>query len=88
MSYHNLVGFVFLGPDRRSFSSEDEKHQHCVCCEKDLVVLPNDRRRGYCFDCLSLTGSTFDRCPQCHFAMDDEPPFEMCHCCGWAPHSS
>jgi hypothetical protein len=88
MSYGILVPVVFLSPDRRSFASAEEKLQHCICCDKDLVVLPNDRRRGYCFDCLCLSGSTYDRCPQCQTFMDDDPPFESCSRCGWSRHSS
>jgi hypothetical protein len=44
-----------LHPDRRVFTEEKEKLTSCVTCGIDLVVLPNDRRSGHCFDCLRLT---------------------------------
>jgi len=43
-----------LQPDKRVFSEEKEKLVSCVTCGTDLVVLPNDRRRGHCFDCFRL----------------------------------
>jgi hypothetical protein len=51
--------------DHRSFSSPDDRFQHCTFCGKELVVLPNDRRGGSCFDCLALLGPDPVPCPEC-----------------------
>lgn len=51
--------------DRRGFSSDEDRFGHCVFCGKTLVVLPNDRRGGSCFDCLTLLGPEAALCPEC-----------------------
>ena len=43
-----------LEPDRRIFSAPEERFSTCPGCGTDLVVLPNDRRHGLCFDCSML----------------------------------
>ena len=71
--------------DQRSFSTDDERFQQCLFCGKSLVALPNDRRAGACFDCLSLLGPEPAPCPEC----GDEiaPPQRAIGCghCGWSP---
>lgn len=56
---------MLVAADARSFSTDDERFQHCAFCGKDLVVLPNDRRGGACFDCLVLTGPEPAACAEC-----------------------
>ena len=55
---------MLLFADQRSFPSSDERFQHCTGCGKDLVVLPNDRRGGSCYDCLSLSGTDYAVAPE------------------------
>ncbi|MCI4362657.1 MAG: hydrogenase maturation nickel metallochaperone HypA, partial [Thermoplasmata archaeon] len=43
----------------------EDRFQRCTFCGKDLVVLPNDRRGGACFDCLSLMGPDPIPCAEC-----------------------
>ncbi|MCL4324466.1 MAG: hypothetical protein M1144_03260 [Candidatus Thermoplasmatota archaeon] len=73
--------------DQRVFSSQDERLQHCLCCERALVTLPNDRRGGYCFDCLSLEDSGRDTCPECHSVLQAENHHSTCYLCGWTAHN-
>lgn len=68
--------------DHRSFPSPDDRFQRCTYCGKDLVVLPNDRRGGACFDCFSLLGPETMLCPVCGAEL--APPHRVAGCprCG------
>jgi hypothetical protein len=74
-----------LSSDARSFPLADERFQQCAVCGKDLVVLPNDRRGGACFDCLSLIGPDEAPCPQCGAALAASRRAVGCGRCGWSP---
>jgi hypothetical protein len=41
-----------LKPDVRSFKNKEDCYDRCRVCGTPLVVLPDDRRQGYCFDCF------------------------------------
>jgi hypothetical protein len=71
--------------DQRSFSTDEDRFQHCLYCGKPLVILPNDRRAGSCFDCLSLLGPEAAPCPEC--GAEIAPPQRSVGCarCGWSP---
>jgi hypothetical protein len=74
-----------LAPDVRSFRVRDERFQQCAFCGKDLVVLPNDRRGGACFDCLSLLGADETSCPECGASLAVYRRPSGCGRCGWVP---
>ncbi|MBU4070573.1 MAG: hypothetical protein KKH41_01170 [Candidatus Thermoplasmatota archaeon] len=40
--------------DIRSFENPSDTIGHCRKCGCILMVLPDDRRFGYCFDCLDF----------------------------------
>ncbi len=75
---------MLLFADPRSFSSPEERFQHCTLCGKDLVVLPNDRRGGACFDCLSLATTEPTGCPDCGSLLGPAERVVGCPRCGWA----
>ena len=41
-----------IRPDIRRFENPDDSCGRCRKCGRTLVVLPEDRRFGFCFDCL------------------------------------
>jgi hypothetical protein len=41
-----------LRPDLRRVSEGGDREAHCRKCHTRIVVLPDDRRQGYCFDCF------------------------------------
>jgi hypothetical protein len=41
-----------LRPDMRHFSRREESAVNCRKCGCALVVLPDDKRDGFCFDCF------------------------------------
>jgi len=44
--------FAFqLRPDRRRFRDAEDGRSACRRCGGTLLLLPEDRRLGYCFDC-------------------------------------
>jgi hypothetical protein len=45
---------MLLRPDIRAFDNYADMHAQCRKCGNALVLLPDDRRMGYCFDCLDL----------------------------------
>ena len=47
--------YTFIRPDVRSFENSADMFGHCRKCGCQLVVLPEDRRFGFCFDCLDMT---------------------------------
>jgi len=76
---------MLLFADHRVFTSVDERYQRCAFCGKDLVVLPDDRRGGACFDCLSLLGPEAYPCPDCGVEIPAEERSAGCSDCGWYP---
>ncbi|MCI0482775.1 MAG: scaffold protein involved in DNA repair [Candidatus Dadabacteria bacterium] len=50
-----------LRPDFRHmsgvFDAPNDRHVACRKCGRELVILPEDRRHGYCFDCTDLLDS-------------------------------
>jgi len=71
--------------DTRAFSSSEDRFQRCMYCGKDLVVLPDDRRGGCCFDCLSLLGAEALPCPECGGEIPEARQGIGCGRCGWTP---
>ena len=74
---------MLLFADHRSFSSSEDRLQHCAYCGKDLMVLPNDRRGGACFDCLTLLGNDTATCPECGGEIEPSQRTRGCPHCGW-----
>ncbi len=50
--------YTFIRPDVRNFENSADMFGHCRKCGCQLVVLPEDRRYGYCFDCLDFLNIT------------------------------
>ncbi|HTZ61391.1 MAG TPA: hypothetical protein VMC82_01940 [Thermoplasmata archaeon] len=71
--------------DVRSFESSEERLAHCLFCGKELVLLPDDRRQGSCFDCLSLSLPSSMPCPECRTEIPGEERGVGCAACGWYP---
>lgn len=71
--------------DLRSFESAEERLARCLFCGKDLVVLPDDRRGGYCFDCLALSIAAPTPCPECGAMIPGEDRVVGCSNCRWYP---
>ncbi len=76
---------MLLFADQRSFSTSEERFQPCAFCGRDLVVLPNDRRQGACFDCLTLLGPEAVPCPDCSTEIPPSRRSLGCPSCGWYP---
>ncbi|MGQ0798440.1 MAG: hypothetical protein ACT4OI_11365 [Methanobacteriota archaeon] len=52
-----------LRPDARRFVDAGDRSGRCRKCSARLVMLPDDRRQGYCFDCydsLNVKAAPFD----------------------------
>ncbi len=43
-----------LRSDARRFHEIEDSVGYCRKCGAKLIVLPDDKRQGYCFDCLDL----------------------------------
>jgi len=71
--------------DSRLFAEADDRYSHCVFCGRDLIVLPNDCRRGACFDCYSPLGPESLECPACGFEIPGEDRVAGCPRCGLSP---
>ncbi len=71
--------------DSRSFGASDDRFAHCLYCGKSLVVLPEDRREGSCFDCLALSVAAPVPCPECGFSIPGEERASGCPSCRWYP---
>ena len=71
--------------DRRTLPVEEDRNQHCLSCGKGLIVLPNDRRGGFCFDCLSLLGPEAAPCPECGAEIAPSQRGIGCSRCSWSP---
>jgi hypothetical protein len=76
---------MLLSADARAFSTAEERFQACAYCGKELVVLPNDRRGGSCFDCLMLLGPDAAPCPNCGAEIAAGERRQGCLRCGWIP---
>jgi DNA-directed RNA polymerase subunit RPC12/RpoP len=74
---------MLVASDRRSFASEEDRYQACSYCGREIVVLPNDRRGGACFDCLSLIGPEPGPCPECGEEIPAASRAIGCPGCGW-----
>lgn len=77
---------MLVSVDRRSFSAEVDQVQPCTYCGRMIFVLPNDRRGGSCFDCLSLVGPTDAPCPDCGREIPAQVRGIGCPNCGWGPN--
>lgn len=71
--------------DSRSRAIGDERFARCIYCGKEMVVLPNDRRAGSCFDCLVLSVAPARPCPSCGTEIPGEERAAGCARCGWYP---
>jgi hypothetical protein len=71
--------------DSRIFEPSEDRFSHCLFCGKDLVLLPDDRRQGSCFDCMSLSVPAPVPCPECHAEIPGEQRSVGCSSCGWYP---
>lgn len=68
--------------DSREFVSPEDRFQRCAFCGRPLVVLPDDRRGGACFDCLSILGDSSASCPDCGAESDGDLRLSGCPRCG------
>jgi len=41
-----------LKPDTRRLSQGGDREARCRRCQAKIVLSPEDRRQGYCFDCF------------------------------------
>ncbi|HTP55850.1 MAG TPA: hypothetical protein VML53_04180 [Thermoplasmata archaeon] len=71
--------------DARGSNPADERYARCLFCGKEMVVLPNDRRGGSCFDCLALSVPVARPCPGCGGTIPGEERAVGCASCGWYP---
>ena len=76
---------MLLFSDARAFTAEEERFSHCLFCGRDLVLLPEDRRRGACFDCLALSVAAPVPCPSCGVMIPGEERALGCPECRWYP---
>ncbi len=76
---------MLLFADSRGFESSEERLSHCLFCGKELVLLPDDRRQGSCFDCLALSVPSAVACPECNAEIPGEERGVGCSECGWYP---
>jgi hypothetical protein len=71
--------------DTRTFETPEERFSHCLLCGRLVVVLPDDRREGCCFDCLSLSVPEPAPCPDCRAEIPGDERALGCPQCGWYP---
>lgn len=76
---------MLLFADSRRFASVEERYSRCVFCDKELVLLPDDRRHGACFDCLVLSLAGPTSCPSCGGLIPGESRGLGCPECRWYP---
>jgi uncharacterized protein with PIN domain len=76
---------MLLFSDLRSFPTSEERFSRCLYCGREIVLLPNDRRRGACFDCLALAVPPAVACPQCGATIAGEERALGCPECRWYP---
>jgi hypothetical protein len=71
--------------DIRTVGGLDERLTQCLYCGRALVLLPDDRRDGSCFDCLALSVAPPTPCPECGAQIPGEDRALGCADCGWYP---
>jgi hypothetical protein len=76
---------MLLFSDLRDFASEEERFSRCRFCGREIVLLPDDRRRGACFDCLALSVPAPGSCPSCGAMIPGEERALGCPECRWYP---
>jgi uncharacterized protein with PIN domain len=76
---------MLLFADLRSAPVAEERFSRCLYCGRELVVLPDDRRRGSCFDCLALAVAPAIACPQCGATIPGDERALGCPECRWFP---
>jgi len=76
---------MLLFSDQRSFASSDERLSRCLYCGRELVLLPDDRRGGACFDCLALAVPAPVPCPECGSSIAGDERALGCPECRWYP---
>ena len=76
---------MLLFADSRRFAAAEEGYSRCVFCDRELVLLPDDRRRGACFDCFSLALLEPTDCPSCGISIPGEVRALGCPECRWYP---
>lgn len=76
---------MLLFSDQRGFAAEDERFSRCLFCGREIVLLPDDRRRGACFDCLALSVPPASLCPSCGSSIAGEERALGCPECRWYP---
>jgi hypothetical protein len=76
---------MLLFSDLRGRASEEERFSHCLYCGRNLVLLPDDRRHGSCFDCLTLSVASASSCPNCGGSIAGDERALGCSECRWYP---
>ncbi len=76
---------MLLFSDLRGLATEEERFSHCLYCGRGIVLLPDDRRRGSCFDCLTLSVAGPAACPSCGSSIPGEERALGCPDCRWYP---
>ncbi|HXY46655.1 MAG TPA: hypothetical protein VEK13_02005 [Thermoplasmata archaeon] len=71
--------------DIRTFGHSDERFSRCLVCGRTLILLPDDRREGCCFDCLTLSIAAPMPCPECGTMIPGEERGVGCSNCRWYP---
>jgi hypothetical protein len=71
--------------DSRRPAVVEERYGRCLYCGKALVLLPDDRRRGACYDCFSFVGLEPVNCPECATELAPSLRESGCGHCGWSP---
>ncbi|HZY92789.1 MAG TPA: hypothetical protein VFG07_08515 [Thermoplasmata archaeon] len=78
---------MLLFADQRVLSASEERVRPCAFCGKSLVVLPDDKRGGACFDCLVMVEPESVPCPECAADIPAARRAAGCLECGWYPHA-
>jgi hypothetical protein len=76
---------MLLFSDLRGSASEEERLSRCLYCGRGLVLLPDDRRRGLCFDCIVLSVPPPGTCPNCGATIPADGRGLGCPECRWYP---
>ncbi len=78
-------GRMLLFSDLRGPAAEEERYSQCLFCGRGIVLLPDDRRHGACFDCLALSVPPPSACPNCGVGIAGEERALGCPECRWYP---
>ena len=76
---------MLLFSDVRGVAAEEERFSRCLYCGREIVLLPDDRRRGSCFDCLTLSVPAASPCPNCGATIAGDERALGCPECRWYP---